>query len=80
LPPNYADDLLKKPSVQRAARAAYNKFAPLDTPLARGEYVNFYAYLNKLVDKHIMTVLDTLEEYPERPRRAAQPALRRAHR
>jgi choline-sulfatase len=64
LPPNYADDLLKKPSVQRAARSAHNKFAPLDTALARREYVNFYAYLNKLVDKHIMTVLDTLEETP----------------
>jgi choline-sulfatase len=62
LPPNYADDLLKKPSVQRAARDSYNKFAPLDTPQARREYVNFYASLNKLADKHIMTVLDTLAE------------------
>jgi choline-sulfatase len=62
LPSNYADDLLKKPSVQRLARASYDKFAPLDTPQARREYVNFYAYLNKLADKHVMTALETLEE------------------
>jgi choline-sulfatase len=62
LPPNYADDLSTKPRVQKAARESYNKFAPLETPQARREYVNFYAYLNTVVDKHIMTVLDTLEE------------------
>src|SRR5208282_5202044 len=62
LPANYADDLSTKPSVQKAARDAYNKFAPLDTPQARREYVNFYAYLNTVVDNHITTVLDTLEE------------------
>jgi choline-sulfatase len=62
LPPNYADDLLKKPEVQRVARASYNAFAPLDTPAGPKEYVNFYAYLNTVVDKHVMTVLDTLEE------------------
>ena len=60
LPPNYADDLSTKPKVQKAARDAYNKFAPLQTPQARREYVNFYAYLNTLADKHVMTVLDTL--------------------
>jgi choline-sulfatase len=62
LPPNYADDLLKKPRVQRASRTSYNKLAPLDTPQARREYVNFYAHLNQLADSHVMTVLDTLEE------------------
>jgi arylsulfatase A-like enzyme len=62
LPPNYDDDLLKKPNVQRASRAAYEKFAALDTPQKRREYVNFYAHLNKLADGHVMTVLDTLEE------------------
>ncbi len=51
-----------KPNVQKAARNSYNKFAPLDTAQARREYVNFYAYLNTVVDKHVMTVLDTLEE------------------
>jgi len=62
LPPNYADDLMKKPGIQRAARDAYNKDAPLETPQARREYVNFYAYLNKIADQNIVTVLDTLTE------------------
>lgn len=62
LPPNYADDLSRKPSVQRAARDAFNKFAPLDSVQSKRDYVNFYAYLNKLADQHIVTVLDTLAE------------------
>jgi choline-sulfatase len=62
LPPNYADNLSTKPSVQKAARDAFNKFSPIETAQAQAEYVNFYAYLNTVVDKHIMTVLDTLEE------------------
>ncbi|MGO9602698.1 MAG: sulfatase-like hydrolase/transferase [Candidatus Binataceae bacterium] len=62
LPPNYDDDLSKKPSIQKAARAAYNKFAPLDNQQALRDYVNFYAYLQTVVDKHVMLVLDTLEE------------------
>jgi choline-sulfatase len=62
LPPNYADDLSRKPKVQKAARDSYNKSAPLDSQQLRNEYVNFYAYLHTVVDKHINTVLDTLEE------------------
>jgi choline-sulfatase len=62
LPDNYADDLSTKPKIQKRARDAYNKFAPLGSPQAREDYVNFYAYLHTVVDKHIMTVLDTLEE------------------
>ena len=62
LPPNYADDLSTKPSIQKLARDNYDKFAPLDGPEAQEEYINFYAYLHKVVDKHITTVLDTLEE------------------
>ena len=62
LPPNYADDLSAKPSIQKLARDNYDKFAPLDGPDAQEEYINFYAYLHKVVDKHITTVLDTLEE------------------
>jgi choline-sulfatase len=61
LPPNYADDLLKKPKVQRAARAGFDKFAPFTSAEAQREYVNCYAYLNTLADKHVMTVLDALE-------------------
>ncbi len=62
MPPNYDDDLSTKPSVQTAARDGFNKASPIETAQARNEYVNFYAYLNTVVDKHIMTVLDTLEE------------------
>jgi choline-sulfatase len=62
LPDNYADDLSTKPKIQKRARDAYNKFAPLSSAQAREDYVNFYAYLHTVVDKHIMTVLDTLEE------------------
>jgi arylsulfatase A-like enzyme len=53
---------LKKPSVQRAARTSYNDFAPLKTAEAEHEYVNFYAYLNTVADRHVTTVLDTLQE------------------
>jgi choline-sulfatase len=62
LPDNYADDLSTKPKIQKRARDAYNKFAPLSSAQAREDYVNFYAYLHTVVDKHIMMVLDTLEE------------------
>jgi arylsulfatase A-like enzyme len=62
LPPNYDDDLSTKPAVQKAARDSYEKFAPLEGPGAREDYINFYAYLHKVVDKHLTAVLDTLEE------------------
>ncbi len=53
LPPNYADDLSTKPSIQKLARDNYNRFATLEGPEAQEDYVNFYAYLHKVVDKHI---------------------------
>jgi hypothetical protein len=37
LPPNYADNLLTKPAVQRAARYAYDLLAPLDNDAAQRE-------------------------------------------
>jgi choline-sulfatase len=64
LPPNYADDLSTKPSVQRAYRDAVDAQSPLDggnnTPL---NYVNFYAYLHSVVEPHIQKVLDALDQY-----------------
>jgi choline-sulfatase len=62
LPPNYADDLSRKPKVQKATRDSYNKSATLSTQQLLNEYVTFYAYLHTVVDKHITTVLDTLYE------------------
>ncbi len=62
LPPNYADDLSTKPKVHKASRDSFEKLSPLATAPARQEYVNFYAYLNTLADKHVGEVLDTLDE------------------
>ena len=62
LPSNYADDLSTKPKIQKHAREAYDKHAPLNSAQEREDYVNFYAYLHTVVDQYIMTVLDTLEE------------------
>jgi choline-sulfatase len=62
LPDNYNDDLSTKPKIQKIARDAYNKFAPLNGAQARTDYINLYAYLHTVVDKHITTVLDTLDE------------------
>ncbi len=62
LPENYADDLSTKPKIQKIARDAYNKFAPLSGAGAEVDYVNFYAYLHTVVDKHVAKVLDALEE------------------
>jgi choline-sulfatase len=41
LPDNYADDLSTKPKIQKRARDAYNKFAPLSSAQARADYVKF---------------------------------------
>jgi arylsulfatase A-like enzyme len=62
LPPNANDDLSTKPSVQKAARASFDKSSPLEGEQQRLDYVNFYAYLQTVVDRHISMVLDTLEE------------------
>ena len=64
LPPNFADDLTTKPSVQTAYRDAFDANSPLDggdnTPL---NYGNFYAYLHSVVEPHIQQALDALEQY-----------------
>lgn len=61
LPNNQIDDLTTKPSVQLKARNAFNKESPLNDVATERGYVNFYAYLNKTVDKHIETILDALD-------------------
>ena len=63
LPPNFADDLATKPKIQREARAAFDKSAPLRDSDAQRDYVNFYAYLHKVVDQRIMTILDALDAH-----------------
>ncbi|MGO9399143.1 MAG: sulfatase-like hydrolase/transferase [Xanthobacteraceae bacterium] len=63
LPPNFDDDLATKPKIQREARAAFDKSAPLSGSAAQRDYVNFYAYLHKAVDQRIMTILDALDAH-----------------
>jgi choline-sulfatase len=63
LPPNLADDLATKPKIQHEARAALDKSAPLAGSDAQRDYVNFYAYLHKVVDQRIMTILDALDAH-----------------
>ena len=62
-PPNLVDDLATKPRIQREARAALDKSAPLVGSDAQRDYVNFYAYLHKVVDQRIMTILDALDTH-----------------
>jgi choline-sulfatase len=61
LPSNFADDLTTKPSIQLRAREAYNARSPLQDAIAEMEYINFYAYLHKVVDNHIEMILNTLD-------------------
>lgn len=61
LPPNFADDLHSKPRIQAAARAALDKAAPLPGIDAQKDYVRFYAHLHKVVDRHILSLLDALD-------------------
>lgn len=63
LPGNANDDLLTKPSVQLRFRNDHDSTAPVDGPTQWSNYVNFYAYLHKVVDQHIGTVLDALDEW-----------------
>lgn len=62
LPNNYNDDLSTKPSVQLKARDAFQELSPLADRSQEIEYVNFYAYLTKLVDGHVEKVLDALDK------------------
>ena len=61
LPSNYADSLETKPVIQRLLRDIKNGTDPLTDEKWRLHYVNFYAHLQTIVDRHIMTVLDTLD-------------------
>jgi choline-sulfatase len=65
--PTLNEDLANnnKPSVQAQSQTFLNfGLGPLLPPpsLDRLNYVNFYAYLHKVVDQHIGTVIDALEE------------------
>lgn len=61
LPSNHADSLEDKPAVQGVLRGLKDGLAPLTDERWRLHYVNFYAYLQTVVDRHIMTILDALD-------------------
>jgi arylsulfatase A-like enzyme len=67
LPPTYDESLADnyKPTAQSQSRALLlGALGPLIGPKAPKEYVNFYAYLQKVVDEHIGAVLDAIEAKP----------------
>ena len=64
LPDNFDDTLATKPSIQATARTMFNAQSPLSDKRSEKEYVNFYAYLHTVVDKHIVTILDALSGRP----------------
>ncbi|WP_305094577.1 sulfatase-like hydrolase/transferase [Prescottella sp. R16] len=69
LPPTYDESLLLgfKPSAQVQSQALLaGGLGPLPGPDAARNYVNFYAYMYKVVDEHLGAVLDALESRPGR--------------
>lgn len=67
LPPTVDENLLTnfKPSAQVQSQLLLAAgLGPLPGPREKSNYVNFYAYLQKVVDRHIGSVLDALEAKP----------------
>ena len=62
LPPNVEDDLSTKPSVHDSFRKFLGvAIGHVGTRARQLAYARFYAYLNRLVDGHILKVLDALD-------------------
>lgn len=67
LPPTIDEDLANnyKPTAHQQTQVFLNVgLGPLLTDFERRRYVNFYAYLQKVVDEHLGSVLDALETQP----------------
>jgi choline-sulfatase len=67
LPPTLGEDLAAnfKPTAQQQTLQLLNVgLGVLTTEAAQSRYVNFYAYLQKVVDAHLGAVLDALEAKP----------------
>ena len=70
IPGNADEDLVTKPSAEEYFRASYDaltekEFGPdksMRLPANQSAYVNFYAYLQTLADRHVTAVLDALDE------------------
>ena len=69
IPQNVGEDLATKPLAQGVFRANYNavtvkefgRSKSLKLPVNQSNYVNFYAYLQTLADRHVMSILNELE-------------------
>ncbi len=75
LPPTVDEDLSGKPSCQEASLSRLAlALKPLNTEEKKRNYVNFYAYLHKVVDQEIGRIIDAIEA----PRGATgtEPSLR----
>jgi len=61
LPPTVDEDLGTKPGVQSLMRMGMNAYmGPLKNRRAKLDYVNFYAYLHRVVDRKLGRLLDAL--------------------
>lgn len=63
LPVNVADTLATKPRIQSIFRAFFDGKEPLPSVQDQLDYVNFYAYLHTVVDRHIVDMLDALDQH-----------------
>ncbi len=66
LPSNFADPLDGKPKIQKLFRdyfARPDQGGPLASERERLAYVNFYAHLHEVVDRHVLAVLDALDAH-----------------
>jgi len=66
LPENLEDSLEAKPRIQRLFREYFGRSdqgGPLPTRRDQLDYVNFYAHLHEVVDRHVMKVLDALDAH-----------------
>jgi len=62
LPPTVDEDLSGKPSCQEASLSRIAlALKPLNTEEKKRNYVNFYAYLHKVVDQEIGRIVDAIE-------------------
>jgi choline-sulfatase len=61
-PPSFSEDLSSKPTVQQVyLENCIKNFGDSITTQQASDYVNFYAYLHKVVDAQITTILNALD-------------------
>ena len=60
-PPNLEDSLADKPTIQGVFRASFDEHLPITPPRTPDLYLNFYAYLQTVVDAEVGRFLDALD-------------------